>query len=455
VLRIEEPPSGAKVQETYRQAKAIIPGGTQLLSKRPEMFAPDQWPAYYDQAIGCEVIDTDGRKFLDFSAGGILATVLGYADPDVNAAVIRRVQMGSMASLQTADEVEVAKLLLKIHPWAGMARFARTGGEAMAVAVRIARASTGRDKVAICGYHGWHDWYLAANLGGIDDEGKRTLDGHLLPGLEPKGVPRGLAGTALTFRYNKLEELDKAIARAANGGELAAIVMETTRAVDPDPGFLQGVRERANKVGAKLIFDEISVGWRLCLGGAHLKFGVNPDLAVFAKTISNGYAMSAVIGTAATMQAAQESFISSAYWTEGVGPAAAVASIKKMMRLDVPHHLHTIGKLVMVGWETLAQKHGLAIKLGGRPEMGASFTFDIPGQEHAALATLFTVGMLKRGFLAGTYFNGMLAHQVHHVERYLEAADEVFGELAQAVKKNDVKSRIGGPVKHSGFARLT
>ncbi|MCX5662044.1 MAG: aminotransferase class III-fold pyridoxal phosphate-dependent enzyme [Planctomycetota bacterium] len=451
LLRIDSKPDGQKVQALYRDAKAIIPGGTQLLSKRPEMFAPDQWPAYYDQAIGCEVIDTDGRKFLDFSAGGILATVLGYADPDVNAAVIRRVNMGSMATLQTADEVEVARLLTQIHPWSAMARFTRSGGEAMTVAVRIARAATGRDKVAICGYHGWHDWYLAANLGSVDEQGKRTLDGHLLPGLDPKGVPRGLAGTALTFRYNQLDELDRVIAK--HGGELAAIVMETTRGVDPEPGFLEGVRERASRIGAKLIFDEISIGWRLCLGGAHLKFGVNPDMAVFAKTITNGYAFGAILGDRPTMQAAQESFISSAYWTEGVGPAAAVAAIRKMMRIDVPAHLRKVGSQVMQGWADLAKKHNIGLKVTGRPEV-ASFAFDVAGQEAPALATFFVARMLAKGFLAGTYFNPMLAHQDQHVAKYLAATDETFAELAKAIAENKVKEKIGGPVKHTGFARL-
>ncbi|MCC7191366.1 MAG: aminotransferase class III-fold pyridoxal phosphate-dependent enzyme [Phycisphaeraceae bacterium] len=452
LLNITPAPTGAKVQAQYRQAKTLIPGGTQLLSKRPEMFAPEQWPAYYEQAIGCEVVDTDGRKFIDMSSGGILACILGYADPDVNAAVIRRVNLGTMSTLQTADEIEVARLLTQIHPWAHMARFTRSGGEAMAVAVRIARAATGRDKVTICGYHGWHDWYLSANLGGVDDAGKRTLDGHLLPGLEPRGVPRSLAGTAVTFRYNQLAELDQIIAK--QGKEIAAIVMETTRQAEPEPGFLEGVRQRADRIGAKLLFDEISIGWRLCLGGAHLKYGVNPDLAVYAKTISNGFAMGAVIGTRETMQAAQESFISSAYWTEGVGPAAAVAAIKKMMQIDVPSHLRQIGGAVLAGWEEAGKRHRLPVKVGSRSELTA-FSFDLPAPDAAAAATFFTVRMLRRGFLASTYFNPMLAHEMRHAQAYLAAVNEVFGELAKALADGCVKEQIGGPVKHSGFARLT
>jgi glutamate-1-semialdehyde 2,1-aminomutase len=436
-------PNGAGVQALYREAKTLIPGGTQLLSKRPEMFAPGQWPAYYDQAIGCEVIDTDGRRFIDMSHCGILACILGFADPDVNAAVIRRVHLGAMATQQTADEVELARLLIQIHPWAEQARFTRGGGEAMAVAVRIARAATGRGKVAVCGYHGWHDWYLAANLSG------QQLDGHLLPGLRPAGVPRDLAGTVATFRYNRLDELDEALSRC--GDDLAAIVMEPTRNVDPEPGFLEGVRLRANQRKVPLIFDEISAGWRLCLGGAHRLYGVTPDLAVFAKAMSNGFAMAAVIGRAAVMQAAQESFISSTFWTEGIGPAGAVAAIRKMMQIDVPAHLRRIGTRVMDGWRTLGARHGLPVTVSGRP---ASCSLSFAHPQSAELLTLLTTRMLGHGFLAGASCSLTLAHEPHHVERYLEALDRVFAELAAAIRAGDVTARLAGPVKHSTFTRL-
>jgi len=432
------------VQAAYRVAKTLIPGGTQLLSKRPEMFAPEQWPAYYREARGCEVIDLEGRKFLDFSLGGILSTILGAADPDVNAAVIRRVSFGAMSTLQTHDEVELAQELIEIHPWAEQVRFTRSGGETMAVAVRIARAATGRDKVALCGYHGWHDWYLAANLG------EESLGGHLLPGLDPAGVPAALAGCTLTFHYNRLDELDAILTNHSH--ELAAIVMEPTRYTDPEPGFLEGIRERCDRHGIRLIFDEISVGWRLCLGGVHLRFGVTPDLVVFAKALGNGFPIGAVMGKAETMEAAQRSFISSTFWTEGVGPAAALACVRKMRRIDVPAHLARIGSLVRTGWAELGAKHGLPVKVGGRPGMNL-LAFDHP--ESAALLTLMTARMLKRGFFATGGFNPMFAHEPHHVALYLAALDKVFAELAEAIAKSDIASRIGGPVKHTGFARLT
>ncbi len=451
-------PTGEGVQKLYREAKTIIPGGTQLLSKRPEMFAPEKWPAYYEQAIGCEVIDTDGRRFIDMSHCGILSCILGFADPDVNAAVIRRVHMGAMATQQTADEVELARLLLEIHPWAQQARFSRGGGDAMTVAVRIARAATGRSKLAVCGYHGWHDWYLAANLtqsaegngstGSVSGTA-RQLDGHLLPGLQPAGVPRELAGTVATFRYNQLDELDEALRQC--GQDLAAIIMEPTRGIDPEPGFLEGVRERADRYGVPLIFDEISSGWRLCLGGAHRLYGVNPDLAVFAKAMSNGFAMGAVIGRAEMMQACQESFISSTYWTEGVGPAAAVAAIKKMMRLDVPGHLARLGSRVMEGWKALGEKHGLPIVIGGRP---ASCSLSFAHPENAALMTLMTTRMLDHGFLVAASCSMTMAHDFYQVDRYLKALDVVFAELAASIAAGDIRQRLDSPVKHSTFARL-
>ncbi|MFN8705200.1 MAG: aminotransferase class III-fold pyridoxal phosphate-dependent enzyme [Planctomyces sp.] len=444
------------VQDQYRHAKSLIPGGTQLLSKRPEMFAPEQWPAYFEQAIGCEVIDTAGRRLIDMSHCGILSCILGFADPDVNAAVIRRVTLGNMATQQTRDEVQLAELLTEIHPWADQARFARCGGESMSVAVRIARTATGKNRIAVCGYHGWQDWYLAANLPSRSPSGTpaestshRKLDEHLLPGLQPAGVPEGLAGTVVTFRYNQLEELDRAIAEC--GDDLAAIVMEPTRSTDPQQGFLEGVRERATRLGIPLIFDEISSGWRLCLGGAHRLYGVDPDIAVFAKALGNGFAMGAVIGRREVMQAAQDSFISSTFWTEGVGPAAAVACIRKMMRVNVPAHLAEMGSLVMEGWKNLAARHNLRVNIGGRP---ASCSLSFAHPQSAAIMTLMTTRMLEHGYLVAASCSLTMAHQKHHVEGYLHALDQVFAEIAEAIAADDIMARLKGPVKHSAFSRL-
>ena len=260
-------------QRLYVRAKERIPGGTQLLSKRPELHLPEQWPSYYSRACGVEIWDLDGNKYLDMSYNGIGACTFGAADPDVNAAVCAAVEAGSMSTLNAPEEVELADVLCELHPWADMARFARGGGDAMTVAVRIARREPGADRIAFCGYHGWHDWYLAANLGGED-----ALDGHLLPGLEPAGVPRALRGTSLPFRYNRIAELEAIVAQHRD--ELAAIVMEPIRDAEPENGFLQRVREIATEIGAVLVIDEVSAGFRLTTGGAHLVYGVDHGMVV-------------------------------------------------------------------------------------------------------------------------------------------------------------------------------
>ena len=445
LFHIGQQPSG-RGQALYLEAKKIIPGGTQLLSKRPEWFAPDQWPSYYREARGCTVVDMDGRHYTDMSYMGIGSCLLGYADPDVTAAVVRRVQLGSMSTLNVPEEVEVARLLLQLHPWAHNARFTRAGGESLAVAVRIARAATQRQTVAICGYHGWHDWYIATNLG----DGTDRLKGHLLEGINPAGVPANLGGTTLPFRYNQLGELQQIFETAEE--PLAAVVMEPSRSEHPEPGFLAGVLELCRRHGAKLIFDEVSIGWQLVLGGAHLKYGVHPDMAVFAKSTANGHPFGAIIGNEQSMRAAQESFISSSFWTEGVGPAAALAAISKMMRVDVVSHVDRIGSRIKEVWRTQAARHGLSINITGH-NVVSGFSFDHP--EGKALETLFTVRMLQAGYLAMPRVQATWAHQPEHVDAYGRALGPVFEELAEAVEKEDVRERIGGPVKHSGFARLT
>ncbi|MCL5958535.1 MAG: aminotransferase class III-fold pyridoxal phosphate-dependent enzyme [Chloroflexi bacterium] len=433
-------------QSLYTKAKRRIPGGTQLLSKRPEMFLPDQWPSYYRKVQGVEVWDLDGNKYVDMSYNGIGACILGAADPDVDVAVIAAVGAGSMSTLNCPEEVDLADLLCELHPWAEMVRYSRSGGEAMAVAVRIARAHTRRDKVAFCGYHGWHDWYLAANLAE-----ESALDGHLLPGLAPAGVPRGLLGTSLPFRYNHLEDLERIVAQ--HGKELAAVVMEPIRDHDPVPGFLEAIRDVATQTGAVLILDEITAGFRLNTGGAHLLYGIEPDVAVFAKAISNGYPMAAIIGKGEVMQAAQSSFISSTYWTERIGPVAALATIRKHRRCEVPQHLVRMGRLVQSGWRAAAERTSLTIEVGGIPPLSH---FGITNRRGGPAAqSLFTQLMLDRGFLAGKGFYATYAHQDEHIERYLDAVEDVFEVLAQALESGTVREMLKGPVAHSGFRRLT
>jgi glutamate-1-semialdehyde aminotransferase len=430
--------------ELWNKAKRIIPGGTQLLSKRPEMFLPDQWPSYYEKANGVEVWDLDGNKFIDMSYMGIGTCILGYADVDVNRMVKKVIDEGSMCTLNSPEEVELGELLLELHPWAGMVRYGRTGGEAMTIAVRIARAFTGKDKIAFCGYHGWHDWYLSANLAD-----KRNLDGQLLPGLEPLGVHRVLNGTAIPFNYNNIEQLK----RIVEENDIGIIIMEPRREHEPKKGFLESVRDIANKIGAVLIFDEITSGWRMTVGGIHMLYNVYPDIAVFAKAISNGFPMAVVLGKKEIMNVAQDSFISSTYWTERIGPAAAIATIKKLKKYNVPFYLCKIGNLISKGWRTLADVHGLSINIVGIPPL-ITFKFDYEGKNQV-LYTLFIQEMLKRGFLASKSIYVSFSHTEEHIKRYLENVDGVFKVIKMAIDDGNFDRLLKGPVAHTGFKRLT
>ena len=375
---------------------------------------------------------------------GIGATVLGYADPDVDAAVKAVIDSGTMATLNCPEEVDLAALLIELHPWANMARFSRSGGEAMAIAARIARAHTSRQVIAFCGYHGWHDWYLSANL-----SSDSALDGHLLAGLKPKGVPRGLEGLMQPFHYNDITSL-KNIA-AEQGKDLAAIVMEPVRNA-PAPGFLKAVRQIADETGAVLLFDEITAGFRATTGGIHLTLGVEPDLAVFAKALGNGYPISAIIGRESVMSSAQDTFISSTAWTERVGSAAALATVRKHRAVDAAAHLVHIGERVIAGWTAAAEGAGIEIEISGIPAL-AHFAFK--AAEPQKVRTLFTQLMLDRGYLAKDAFYAMYAHTDAHVDGFNAACGEAFEIIAGALSANQVDKILRGPEAHAGFQRLT
>jgi len=428
----------------WNTAKKLIPGGTQLLSKRSEMFLPERWPSYFKKAKGIEVWDLDGNKFIDMSYMGIGACVLGYADTDVNKAVKKVIDEGSMCTLNSPEEVELARLLLDLHPWAGEVRYARTGGEAMAIAVRIARAYTGKDKIAFCGYHGWHDWYLSANLAN-----KKNLDGQLLPGLESAGVPRCLKGTAIPFNYNKIEELKKIVKE----NKIGVIVMEPRREHEPGKDFLKNVRKIADRIGAVLIFDEVTSGFRMNVGGIHMLYRIYPDIAVFGKAMGNGYPMAAVIGRRKVMDAAQKSFISSTCWTERIGPVAAIATIKKMQKQNVPSYLAKMGKVIGAGWQKLANKNNLKIEVFNIPSL-ISFRF-LYGKDSQAIHTLFNQEMLKRGYLTSKSVYVCYCHKEEDVKKYLRNVDDVFNLISKAIGRKDVYKLLKGPVAHQGFKRLT
>lgn len=430
-------------QELYKKAKQLIPGGTMLLSKRPEMFLPDQWPSYFSKAKGCKVWDLDGKELIDMCIMGIGTNTLGYGDDEVDAAVMATVKSGNMSTLNCPEEVYLAEKLVEINPWADMVRFARSGGEANSIAIRIARAASGRDKVAICGYHGWHDWYLSANHNGTDD-----LSGHLLPGLNPLGVPKNLKDTVYPFRYNNYEELRSIV----ENNEIGVIKMEVVRNFGPEDDFLQKVRDLATRENIVLIFDECTSGFRETFGGIYKKYGVEPDMAMYGKTIGNGYALTAVVGKRSVMEAAQTTFISSTFWTERIGPTAALATLKVMEHVKSWETITAIGRKMQSGWQKLANEHQISISLAGIPALS---TYSFSGPNGLAYKTLIAQEMLKKGFLASTNFYACTEHTDDKLEMYFNALDEVFAVIAKCENEEiDINSLLEGPICHSGFKRL-
>lgn len=429
-------------QKLWKRAKQVIPGGNMLLSKRAEMFLPDQWPAYFSKAKGCKVWDLDGNEYIDMCIMGIGTNILGYGHPEVDEAVRKTIDAGNMSTFNCPEEVYLAEKLIELHPWAHMARLARSGGEANALAIRIARAATGKDKVAICGYHGWHDWYLSANLG--DNEG---LDGHLLPGLQPNGVPRSLKGTVFPFNYNNYAELETLV----NTQDIGVIKMEVVRNMGPEDNFLHKVRKLATERGIVLIFDECTSGFRETFGGLHKKYGVEPDMAMFGKALGNGYGITATIGKREIMEAAQTTFISSTFWTERIGPTAALKTLEVMGRIQSWDTITQTGLGIRQGWQKLADKHGLKISHWGLPSLtGFSFQSD----NALAYKTLITQEMLAKGYLAGNSVYVSIEHTPEIVAGYFEALDPIFALIKQCEEGRDVMSLLKGPVCHGGFKRL-
>lgn len=429
-------------QKLWKRAKKVIPGGNMLLSKRAEMFLPDLWPAYFSKAKGCQVWDMDGNQFTDMSIMGIGTNTLGYGNEEVDDAVRSVIDTGNMSTLNAPEEVYLAEKLIELHPWADMVRFARSGGEANAIAIRIARAASGKDKVAVCGYHGWHDWYLSANLG--DDE---NLAGHLLPGLSPKGVPANLKGTVFPFNYNNYAELEALV----NKHDIGVIKMEVVRNMGPEDNFLHKVRKLATDKGIVLIFDECTSGFRETFGGLHKKYGVEPDMAMFGKALGNGYAVTATIGKKAVMEAAQSTFISSTFWTERIGSVAALKTLEVMERVKSWDTITQTGLAIREGWQKLADKHALGINHFGLPAL-TGFTFS--SENNLFYKTLVTQEMLSKGYLASNAVYVCTEHTKKIVDGYFENLDPIFELIKECEEGRSIQSLLKSPVCHGGFKRL-
>ena len=430
-------------QKLWKRATQLIPGGNMLLSKRAEMFLPEHWPAYFDRTEGCTIWDLDGNELLDMGLMGIGTNTLGYSHPEVDDAVRNVVTKGNMSTLNCPEEVELAEKLVEINPWSDMVRFARSGGEANSIAIRIARAASGRDGVAVCGYHGWHDWYLSANLG--NDE---NLAGHLLPGLSPNGVPKSLRASTFPFMYNDLAQLKTLL----DTKDIGVIKMEVYRNVEPQDNFLQKVRDLATEKGVVLVFDECSSGFRETYGGLHKKYNVEPDMAVYGKTLGNGYAVTAVVGRRNIMEAAQSTFISSTFWTERIGSAAAVKTLEVMARERSWERITETGRIFLRALQEVADRNKVDIAISG---LAAMNSYSIVGDDSAVCKTFITQELLKQGILAGTGLYASLAHTQANLDRYFESLDPIMGQISDYRNREiSVETLLEGPVCHTGFKRL-
>ena len=413
-----------------------------LLSKRSEMFLPGKWPSYFSSTKGCYVTDLDNNEYLDMSIMGIGTNTLGYSHPEVDEAVKSAISSGNMASLNCPEEVFLAEKLLELHPWAGGVKFARSGGEANAIAIRIARAAAEKSVVAFCGYHGWHDWYLAANLAD-----RNQLDQHLLPGLSPAGVPEHLSGSAIPFEYDNIDQLEEILTT----NEVGVVKMEVIRSRPASPGYLKRVRELCTQKGIILVFDECTSGFRQSYGGIHLNEGVEPDLAVFGKALGNGYAITAIVGRNEIMSHAQSTFISSTFWTERIGPTAALKSLQVMHDLKSWEKITETGRLIKTRWEELFHQFDLRATTFGIPAI-CGFNFD--SESAAKYKTYITQEMLKQGILAANLVYVCTEHKGGELERYFYALEPMLERIKQFEEGADIDKALEGDVCHTGFKRL-
>jgi glutamate-1-semialdehyde aminotransferase/spore coat polysaccharide biosynthesis protein SpsF (cytidylyltransferase family) len=427
-------------QKMWKRAKNIIPGGTMLFSKNPDLFLPKFWPAYFERTKGCDVWDLEGRKYFDLSMMGVGTNILGYSRKEVDDAVRKAINKGNMSTLNSKEEILLAEKLVEMHPWAGKVRFARTGGEAAAIAVRIARAATGKDKIAICGYHGWHDWYLSANL-----SDSQNLNSHLMRNLPIQGVQKNLKSSAFVFEYNNFDQLKKIVSQ----NNIGTVIMEVSRNEPPKNNFLENVRKLTKNKNIVLIFDECTSGFRETFGGLHLKYKINPDIATFGKALGNGYAVNAVIGKDSIMNYANSTFISSTFWTERIGSVAGLKTLEIMEKIKSWNIISSLGKKIKTNWEFLAKKNNIKIKIQG---ISALPRFDFVNVDNLYYKTFISQEFLKKNFLASNNMYLCTEHKMKILNNYFDILDSVFFKIGRSIEdKISPQKLLSGPVCIGGI----
>ena len=427
----------------WKKANNIIIGGNMLLSKNPNLFLPEKWPTYYKKSKGINLWDLDGKRYTDMSLMGVGTNILGYSNSIVDSAVKKVIKDGNLTSLNCPEEVELAEKLLTIHPWAEKVKFARSGGEANTIAIRMARTISKKQNVAFCGYHGWHDWYLSANI-----SDKKNLDKHLISGLNPLGVNKNLKDTSFPFEYNNFTQLKKIV----QNNDIGIIKMEVCRSTGPNINFLKNVRKLCNQKSIILIFDECTSGFRENFGGLHKKININPDIAIFGKALGNGYAITAVIGKKDIVSASENTFISSTFWTERIGPAAAIKTLEIMEKTKSWEKITKLGKNLIKIWKKLSSKHKLNISINGIPSL---CKFTIKSNNSLLYKTYITQKMLERGFLAANGVYMSTSHNNKILKKYEEILDEIFYDISLCEKGIfNIDYLLNYPVSKISFGRV-
>jgi len=412
----------ATSESLLERALRTIPLGTQTFSKSRTQFPVGAAPLYGDKARGSKLQDVDGNDYLDF-INGLLAISLGYSDPDVDAAVRAQLDDGVLFSLPHRVEIEVAERICDMVPCAEMVRFGKNGSDATAGAIRLARAFTGRDHVAVCGYHGWQDWYIGST--------SRNL-----------GVPKAIQALTHGFAYNDLDSLEMLFREYA--GELAAVILEPMNVAYPAPGFLEGIRELTERHGALLIFDETITGFRFANGGAQELFGVTPDLATFGKGLANGYPLAALAGRADIMRMLEDVFFSFTMGGETLSLAAAKAVLDKLPRENVVDHLRVQGEKVLTGVAARIARHDVGdfLSVSGHPAW--SFLNIRAAGEYTVwqVRTLFLQEMFARGVLTLGSHNMSFAHSDDDIAQLLDTYNAVFPILRDAIAGGTLESQL-------------
>jgi len=432
-IAAKAPPLALAESEAWlRRSEQVVPGGAQTYSKSWRQHIRGVSPIFLERGSGARVWDVDGNEYVDLIQG-LLPNILGYAHPAVDLAAYERARLGHSFSLAHPIEVELAERLTRIIPCAEMVRFAKNGSDATSGAIRAARAFTKRDRVAICGYHGWHDWYIGTTS-------------------RFAGVPGAVRELSHTFPYNDLDALDRVL--SSHQDEFSAVIMEPFNFVWPEEGYLQGVKEIAHRHGAVLIFDEICTGFHFGLGGAQRMFGVLPDLATFGKAMGNGYAISCVVGRRDIMQIFNDIFMSFTFAGDVSAMAASATVLDVLEKGDAYARMEAAATAMADGARVLADLSGLGdrfITQGHRNWLLLRFV-DETGAEDPLLRALWLQEVTRRGVLVISTHNISAALTRNDVELILEAYAAAFKYIGRLVAEGaDLKAHLDGPIPTPAF----